>query len=234
MTDTAKTYRAFISYSQQDKIWGKRLHGWLESYRVPAETTGDLAEGQRLGRFFRDDEEMAAAANIAEIVERSIDESESMIVICSPRSAQSQWVASEIERFRRRGRDGKVFAFIIDGVPNSGVPDTECFPVALRRRQNPDDELDLPFDAMRVKFGGGDNGHNGLRSIRKALGTGDFLRVRAGIGRPPGRQDPAAFVLKPFSSAERAELPPFLGRCADAVESLMIDGLERTQNRFND
>jgi len=96
------------------------------------------------------------------------------------------------------------------------------------------DELDLPFDAMRVKFGGGDNGHNGLRSIRKALGTGDFLRVRAGIGRPPGRQDPAAFVLKPFSSAERAELPPFLGRCADAVESLVIDGLERTQNRFND
>lgn len=96
------------------------------------------------------------------------------------------------------------------------------------------DELDLPFDALRVKSGGGDNGHNGLKSIRKALGTGDFLRVRAGIGRPPGRQDAAAFVLKPFSSTERAELPTFVDRLADAVESLVEDGLERTQNRFND
>lgn len=96
------------------------------------------------------------------------------------------------------------------------------------------DELDLPFDALRVKLGGGDNGHNGLRSIRRALGTGDFLRVRAGIGRPPGRQDPAAFVLKPFSSAERADLPTFVSRCADAVESLLVNGLERTQNQYND
>ncbi len=96
------------------------------------------------------------------------------------------------------------------------------------------DELDLPFDALRVKSGGGDNGHNGLKSIRRSIGTGDFLRVRAGIGRPPGRQDAAAFVLKPFSSAERRELPAFVDRCADAVESLVNDGLERTQNRFND
>ncbi len=96
------------------------------------------------------------------------------------------------------------------------------------------DELDLPFAALRVKFGGGDNGHNGLKSIRRSIGTGDFLRVRAGIGRPPGRQDPAAFVLKPFASAERSELPTFVDRCADAVESLVSDGLERTQNLFND
>ena len=96
------------------------------------------------------------------------------------------------------------------------------------------DELDLPFAALRVKFGGGDNGHNGLKSIRRATGTGDFLRVRAGIGRPPGRQDPAAFVLKPFSSSERRDLPEFVDRCADAVESLVSEGLERTQNRFND
>lgn len=95
------------------------------------------------------------------------------------------------------------------------------------------DELDLPFAGLRVKLGGGDNGHNGLKSIRRSLGTGDFLRVRAGIGRPPGRQDPAAFVLKPFASAERAELPGFIDQCADAVESLAEDGLERTQNRFN-
>lgn len=96
------------------------------------------------------------------------------------------------------------------------------------------DELDLPFDALRVKNGGGDNGHNGLKSIRRALGTGDFLRVRAGIGRPPGRMDPAAFVLKPFSSAERSALPSFVDRLADATESLVEHGLERTQNHFND
>lgn len=96
------------------------------------------------------------------------------------------------------------------------------------------DELDLPFDALRVKNGGGDNGHNGLKSIRRALGTGDFLRVRAGIGRPPGRMDPAAFVLKAFSAAERSALPTFVDRLADASESLVEHGLERTQNHCND
>lgn len=95
------------------------------------------------------------------------------------------------------------------------------------------DELDIPFSAIRIKLGGGDNGHNGLKSIRRALGTGDFYRVRVGIGRPPGRQDPAEFVLKPFPSAERTDLPEVVQRAADAVESLVTDGLEPTQNRFN-
>ena len=95
------------------------------------------------------------------------------------------------------------------------------------------DELDIPFGAIRVKSGGGDNGHNGLKSIRKALGTGDFFRVRVGIDRPPGRQDPADYVLKPFGSTERKELPDVVQRAADAVESLITEGLERTQNRFN-
>ena len=95
------------------------------------------------------------------------------------------------------------------------------------------DELDIAFAALRVKFGGGDNGHNGLKSIRKALGTGDFYRVRVGIGRPPGRQDPAEFVLKTFGSTERKDLPDLLARGADAVEVLVLDGLESTQNRFN-
>ena len=148
MTETAKIYRAFISYSQQDQAWGKRLHAWLEGYRIPPGTPGDLKEGASLGRFFRDDEEMAAAADIAEIVARSIDQSESMIVICSPRSAKSHWVASEIERFRLRGRQGKVFAFIIDGEPNSGNVETECFPVAFRRRLSPDNALDLPIEPL--------------------------------------------------------------------------------------
>jgi peptidyl-tRNA hydrolase, PTH1 family len=95
------------------------------------------------------------------------------------------------------------------------------------------DELDIAFDAIRVKQGGGDGGHNGLKSIRQALGTGDFLRVRVGIGRPPGRQDPADFVLSPFGAGERAQLPLLVDRAADAVESLVFSGLEATQNAFN-
>jgi PTH1 family peptidyl-tRNA hydrolase len=95
------------------------------------------------------------------------------------------------------------------------------------------DELDIPFDTMRVKFSGGDNGHNGLRSIRASVGTGDFFRVRVGIGRPPGRQDPADFVLSNYSSSERKELPFQVDRAADAVESLLTSGLAETQQRFN-
>ena len=95
------------------------------------------------------------------------------------------------------------------------------------------DELDLPFDSMRVKLGGGDNGHNGLRSMRAALGTGDFYRVRIGIGRPPGRQDVSDFVLSNYSAAERKDLPLQVVTAADAVESLVTEGLERTQGRYN-
>ncbi len=95
------------------------------------------------------------------------------------------------------------------------------------------DELDIDFSAIRVKIGGGDNGHNGLRSMRSSLGTGDFFRVRAGIGRPPGRQDVADFVLSNYSTTERKELPLHVVEVADAVESLVLEGLERTQQNFN-
>jgi PTH1 family peptidyl-tRNA hydrolase len=95
------------------------------------------------------------------------------------------------------------------------------------------DELDIPFDTLRVKLGGGDNGHNGLRSLRSALGSGDFYRVRVGIGRPPGRQSPADFVLSDYSSLERKILPFQVDRAADAVETLLSEGLERTQMLFN-
>lgn len=95
------------------------------------------------------------------------------------------------------------------------------------------DELDIAFDTMRVKLGGGDNGHNGLKSMRSSLGTGDFHRVRVGIGRPPGRQDVADFVLSNYSTAERKVLPFGVDLAADAVESLVTEGLERTQQRFN-
>jgi peptidyl-tRNA hydrolase, PTH1 family len=96
------------------------------------------------------------------------------------------------------------------------------------------DELDLPFGALRVKLGGGDNGHNGLKSLRRALGSGEFHRVRVGIGRPPGRQDPADWVLRDFTAAERKEIDLHLERAADAVESLVSDGLVVTQNHYND
>ncbi|UAL30582.1 aminoacyl-tRNA hydrolase [Nocardioides rotundus] len=95
------------------------------------------------------------------------------------------------------------------------------------------DELDLPFGSLRLKLGGGDNGHNGLRSLRSSLGTGDFYRVRAGIGRPSGRQDVADFVLSHYSSAERKELPFQVNDAADAVESLINEGLEQAQQQFN-
>lgn len=95
------------------------------------------------------------------------------------------------------------------------------------------DELDIDFDTLRVKRGGGDNGHNGLRSIRRSMDSGEFYRVRVGIGRPPGRQSPADFVLSDYSSAERRVLPFQIDRAADAVESLITDGLEKTQSSYN-
>lgn len=95
------------------------------------------------------------------------------------------------------------------------------------------DELDIDFGALRLKRGGGDAGHNGLRSIRGAIGTGDYFRVRLGIGRPPGRQAPADFVLQSFSSTQRSELPSFLDRAASAVETLIRRGLDVAQNEFN-
>jgi PTH1 family peptidyl-tRNA hydrolase len=95
------------------------------------------------------------------------------------------------------------------------------------------DELDIDFGTLRAKFGGGDNGHNGLKSLRKSLGTGEYYRLRFGVGRPPGRQNPADFVLNEFSSTERKDLPFAVDRSADAVESLLTDGLEATQGKYN-
>ena len=94
------------------------------------------------------------------------------------------------------------------------------------------DELDIPFGAVRLKLGGGDNGHNGLRSVTASLGTRDYYRVRFGIGRPPGRMDPATFVLRDFTPAERKELPFALDRCADATETLVTKGLAEAQNTY--
>jgi len=95
------------------------------------------------------------------------------------------------------------------------------------------DELDLEPGTVRIKVAGGDGGHNGLKSIRSSLGTGDTTRVRVGIGRPPGRQDAADYVLKDFSPAERRELGVTLEVAADAVEAVVLSGAAAAQNTFN-
>jgi PTH1 family peptidyl-tRNA hydrolase len=95
------------------------------------------------------------------------------------------------------------------------------------------DELDIPAGTIRVKQGGGNSGHNGLRSLDQAMRTADYLRIRVGIGRPPGRQDPADFVLQPVGARDEADLALLVGHAADAVRALITDGLDRTQDRFN-
>jgi PTH1 family peptidyl-tRNA hydrolase len=95
------------------------------------------------------------------------------------------------------------------------------------------DELDIPYGQLRIKRGGGEGGHNGLRSLSRVLGTKDYVRVRFGIGRPPGRQDPADYVLRDFAKAERADLDLNLELAADAVEAVVEKGVEAAQNIFN-
>jgi PTH1 family peptidyl-tRNA hydrolase len=95
------------------------------------------------------------------------------------------------------------------------------------------DDLDIPFAEVRLKLGGGEGGHNGLRSITKSVGTRDYLRVRVGVGRPPGRMDAADYVLHDFSSTERSEVPLLISDAADAVERLVADGLVAAQQEWH-
>jgi peptidyl-tRNA hydrolase, PTH1 family len=119
----------------------------------------------------------------------------------------------------------------VSGGPVAGL--VKYFSVAPADLLVVHDDLDLGFGVVRLKLGGGEGGHNGLRSISSSIGTRDYLRVRFGIGRPPGRQDPADFVLKRFSGAEKKELEFAVDLAADATEALLADGLETTQNRFH-
>jgi PTH1 family peptidyl-tRNA hydrolase len=118
------------------------------------------------------------------------------------------------------------------GGPAAGL--VSFFKVPLDRVVVIHDELDLEPGMMRIKLGGGDNGHNGLRSMRGSLRSGEFYRVRLGIGRPPGRQDPADFVLRDFPAGAREEVGVQVERAADAVELLIGQGLAAAQNAFND
>jgi PTH1 family peptidyl-tRNA hydrolase len=149
-------------------------------------------------------------------------------------------------RFKRDRSRAEAATGLLDGLPVTlakplGFMNTSGGPVAALRtfyKVPPDrtlvlhDELDLPFGVIRVKTGGGDNGHNGLRSVTGSLGTRDYHRMRFGIGRPPGRMDPADFVLRDFSPAERKELPVLLELGADLAEAVAARGVAAAQRDF--
>jgi PTH1 family peptidyl-tRNA hydrolase len=109
----------------------------------------------------------------------------------------------------------------------------QFFKVPLENVVAVHDELDVPFGEVRAKRGGGEGGHNGLRSMSKSLATKDYARVRVGISRPPGRQDPADYVLSDFSGAERKELDFLVDRAADVVEAVVLEGVEWAQNKYH-
>ncbi|GEO94613.1 aminoacyl-tRNA hydrolase [Kocuria turfanensis] len=117
------------------------------------------------------------------------------------------------------------------GGPVAGL--AKFYDIAPERIVAVHDEIDIPFAALKLKIGGGEGGHNGLRDMSKALSTKDYHRVRVGVGRPPGRMDAASYVLKPFSSTEAKELPFLLDDAADAVEHLLDHGLLEAQQKFH-
>jgi PTH1 family peptidyl-tRNA hydrolase len=119
----------------------------------------------------------------------------------------------------------------LSGGPVAGLAQFYKVPVAQVIAVH--DELDVPYEQVRLKQGGGEGGHNGLRSMSASLGSKDYVRVRFGIGRPPGRQNPADFVLSDFSTVERKELDFFIDRAADAVEMVIERGLEPAQNQYH-
>jgi peptidyl-tRNA hydrolase, PTH1 family len=119
----------------------------------------------------------------------------------------------------------------LSGGPVSGL--ARFYKVPVGRIIAVHDELDLPYGQLRAKVGGGEGGHNGLRSMTASLGSRDYVRVRFGIGRPPGRQDPADYVLSDFSTVERKEFDFLVDRAADMVESVVVRGLEWTQNAYH-
>lgn len=153
-----------------------------------------------------------------------------------PRSGRSPAHALVAEGFLAPGKPKLILAKPLAYMNESGGPVSQLarfFDIPPERLIVVHDELDIPFDSVRLKSGGGHGGHNGIRSIAQSLGTPDFPRVRVGIGRPPGRQDAADFVLRPFSSTERAQLPSLLADAADAVELTVTDGLLAAQQRYH-
>lgn len=163
----AKRFRAFISYSQRDKPFARRLHKAIETYRVPAGVRAESLDRRtrRVGRVFRDDDEMGASADLGASLRGALDDADALIVICSRRSAKSQWVNQEIAYFKKSGRADRIFAVIIDGAPNATRDADHCFAPALRFEvdasgaitSTPSEPLGLdtrvqPFERMRVRL----------------------------------------------------------------------------------
>lgn len=163
MSEQGKRYRAFISYSQKDKVHARRLHLALESYRVPrgVEAAGIDLGTRKLGRVFRDDDEMGAATDLGAALKGAIEDTDFLIVICSPDAAESKWVNEEILHFKRTGRHDRIFAIIVSGEPNP-IPERrerQCFPPALRFEVGADGALTdrptepLGLDSRKEPFG---------------------------------------------------------------------------------
>ncbi|MEM7350994.1 MAG: toll/interleukin-1 receptor domain-containing protein [Acidobacteriota bacterium] len=166
MAQQQPRYRAFLSYSRRDRKAAIRLHRALEKYKLPRGTEG--VRRRKLGRFFRDDDEMSASPDLGGALRGALEDSESLLVVCSPAAAKSRWVNEEIIHFKRLGRQGAIFAVIVDGTPNAPNETEECFPPALRFVVAPDGRvtdqpteplgLDLrqePFARLRARLAAG-------------------------------------------------------------------------------
>ena len=150
----------------------------------------------------------------------------------SLRSHKARAAAAEVRIVAQRAVIAKPLSFMNEsGGPVAGL--LSFYKVPVENLIVIHDELDIPFPEVRLKLGGGEGGHNGLRSITKSVGTRDYLRVRVGIGRPPGRMDPADYVLHDFSGAERSEVPLLISDAADAVERLVAEGLVAAQQEWH-
>ena len=222
------TYRAFISYSHADHEWGVWLHRALERYRVPRRLAG-VEEVRRLGKVFRDEEEMAAAHEIGPKVEAALKSSDVLIVICSPRSAKSQWVNREIEAFKKLGREHRVFALIVDGQPHSAVE--ECFPEALKKTLTGDGADPFAPDVrkfgredavLRLVAGMLDVGYDDLRQREVRRRRAEMLRAQAilitGLMLTAGALTGGWFAAANYVEASEKEAGLF-AREADALNT---------------
>ncbi len=148
------------------------------------------------------------------------------------RSHKARAACAEVRIDAQRAVIAKPLTFMNEsGGPVAGL--LSFYKIAVENLVVIHDDLDIPFADVRLKLGGGEGGHNGLRSITKSAGTRDYLRVRVGIGRPPGRMDPADYVLHDFASTERSELPLLVSDAADAVERLLAQGLVAAQQEWH-
>jgi len=183
-------YKAFISYSHSDERWGARLHRRLETFRIPRRLVGQETENgpvpKALKPVFRDKVELSAGADLSEALQRRLEESETLIVLCSPNAAKSFWVNEEILYFKRHNNPDNIFAFIIDGEPNAEHPDHECFPEALRFRLDKDGQLSEeraePLAADARSQGDGERAAL-LRLVSGMIGVGFDDLVRRDLQR---------------------------------------------------